>query len=241
MVREPREGAILPDDEVCLDAEARRTRARLQQDGAFCPLAAAAALAFHQVHRNATAIVSRRDYDNALGIAAAALSRLICIYTLRDPREGRVAIAVDLTKARFALGATQLRGAEGTIGELWVARGEMDCALPLIRRTGLPFSFAETRDLPHSLRQVVVRQEVLRRALQVVELAALQGAPEHPAGQENEGDRDRDEEVEAFHGCSLCSGRRALSSTMRELAPMPSAASQGPIQPSAASGSAAAL
>jgi hypothetical protein len=119
----------------------------LRSTDAYYPLPTAAAITFHQVHRNTTAIVSRRDYDEALGIAAAALSRLISIYTLRDPREGRVAIAVDLTKARFVLGATQLRSSEETIGELWVSRGEMVSAMSLIMRTGLPFSFAEARDL----------------------------------------------------------------------------------------------
>jgi hypothetical protein len=135
------------DDEICLEVESERTSALLKRADAHYPLPVAAAITFHQVHRNATAIVSRRDYDAALSIAAAALSRLVSIYTLRDPREGRVVVAVDLATARFALGATQLRGSKETIGELWVARGEMVSALSLIRRTGLPLSFAETKDL----------------------------------------------------------------------------------------------
>jgi hypothetical protein len=135
------------DDEICLEVESERTSALLQRADAYYPLPAAAAITFHQVHRNTTAIVSRREYDGALSIAAAALSRLISIYTLRDPRQGRVAVAVDLTKARFALGATQLRSSEETIGELWVSRGEMVSAMSLVKRAGLPFSFAETKDL----------------------------------------------------------------------------------------------
>ena len=134
-------------DEICLEVESQRTTALLQRVDAYFPLPAAAAIAFHQVHRYATAIVSRRDYDEALSIAAAALSRLISIYTLRDPREGRVAVAVDLTKAHFARGATQLHGREETIGELWVSRRELVSALSLIKRTGLPFSFAGTNEL----------------------------------------------------------------------------------------------
>jgi len=133
------------DDEICLEVESERTSALLHRADAYYPLPAAAAITFHQVHRNATAIVSRRDYDDALSIAAAALSRLISIYTLRDPREGRVVVAVDLATARFALGATQLRSSKETIDELWVSRGEMLSAMSLIKRTGLPFSFAETK------------------------------------------------------------------------------------------------
>ena len=145
--REQRKSAAVSGDEICLEVESERTSALLQRTDAYYPLPAAAAITFHQVHRNATAIVGRRDYDAALSIAAAALSRLISIYTLRDPREGRVAVAVDLAIARFALGASQLRGPKETIGELWVSRGEMLSALSLIKRTGLPFSFAETKNL----------------------------------------------------------------------------------------------
>lgn len=55
-------------------------------------------------------------------------------------------VAVDLATARFALSASQLRSPQGTIGELWVLRGEMVSALSLIKRTALPFSFAETKN-----------------------------------------------------------------------------------------------
>jgi hypothetical protein len=134
------------DDEICLEVESERTSALLQRADAYYPLPAAAAITFHQVHDGTATIVSRRDYEAALSIAAAALSRLISIYTLRDPREGRVVVAVDLATARFALGATQLRTPKETIGELWVSRGEMVSALSLIKRTRLPFSFAEAKN-----------------------------------------------------------------------------------------------
>jgi hypothetical protein len=110
------------------------------------PLPVAAAIAFHQAHGNTKAIVSRRDYDDALNIAAAALSRLVTIYVMRDPREGRVPLAVDLTRSHFTRGATQLHDAHETIGRLSVARGELLSALSLIKRTGLPFSFAIGKD-----------------------------------------------------------------------------------------------
>jgi len=95
-----------------------------------------------------------------------------------------------------------------------------------------------------SMPVVVVLQDRVARALEVVELAALERAPEHPADQEYERDGERYEEVEAFH--VLASSvppptRMAFRTTMKELAAMPTAASQGPIQPAAASGSASAL
>jgi hypothetical protein len=87
-------------------------------------------------------------------------------------------------------------------------------------------------------------QYVPARALEVVELAALERAPEHPADQEYDGDGEGDEEAEAFHdslAAPAAPARIAFSTTMKELAAMPTAASQGPIQPAAASGSASAL
>jgi hypothetical protein len=131
------------ENHVRLEVEAESASALFQRvQEIYLPLSVAAAIAFHEVHRSAKAIVSQSDYDDALSIAAAALSRLICIYTLRDRRQGRVAVAVDLAKAHFARGATQLHGTEETIGELWVSRRELVSALSLIKRTGLPFSFA---------------------------------------------------------------------------------------------------
>jgi hypothetical protein len=78
----------VPNDDVRLDRERARTEELLQSaQDAHVPLAVAAAIAFHQVQGNTRAIVSRQDYDDALNLAAAALSRLIPLYAVRDPRE----------------------------------------------------------------------------------------------------------------------------------------------------------
>jgi hypothetical protein len=139
----------MAEDEVRLEVEAQRATAELQQRGEdmYLPLAVAAAITFHQVHRSTNAIVTRQDYNDALSIAAAALSRLVPIYTLRDPRLGRIPVKIDLTKAQFARGATRLRGSDETFDELSVARRDLVAALSLIKRTGLPFSFAVRRDI----------------------------------------------------------------------------------------------
>jgi hypothetical protein len=142
----PLEGAAIVEEEVRLEVEAERATAELQQRGEdmYLPLAVAAAITFH---RSTKAIVTRQDYDDALSIAAAALSRLIPIYALRDPRLGRVAIKVDLTEAQFARGATRLRSVDKTDEDLSVVRRDLVAALSLIKRTGLPFSFALRRDI----------------------------------------------------------------------------------------------
>jgi hypothetical protein len=133
----------MAEERVSLELEAQRTTELLQSPAQlYLPLSVAAAIAFHQAHGNTKAIVSRQDYDDALNIAAAALSRLIPVYVLRNPRLGREPLAIDLTRSHFARGATELRGARETLTELWVARRDLVSALSLIKRTGLPFSFA---------------------------------------------------------------------------------------------------
>jgi hypothetical protein len=134
----------MTENEVRLEVESERATAELQQraEDLYLPLAVAAAITFHQAQGGTKAIVTRQDYNDALSIAAAALSRLIPIYAVRDPRLGRVPIKVDLTKAQFARGATQLRKSDETLSELSVSRRDLVGALSLIKRTGLPFCFA---------------------------------------------------------------------------------------------------
>jgi hypothetical protein len=134
----------MANDDVDLDRERQRTDDLFQSMMfAHVPLAVAAAITFHQVHGNTRAIVTRQDYDDALNIAAAALSRLIAIYAMGDDHAGRVAISIDLTRQHFARGATELRNTDGSRrGELSLLRGELLSAISLIRRAGLPFAFA---------------------------------------------------------------------------------------------------
>ena len=104
----------------------------------YVPLSVAAAVTFHQVQRSTKAIVTRDDYEDALNIASSTLSRLIPVFTLRNPREGRVAITIDPAHQRFARGATELQHSDGTsIGNLWVKTSEFHSALSLIKRSGI--------------------------------------------------------------------------------------------------------
>jgi hypothetical protein len=138
----------MTEDPIRLEVEAERTTALLQSaHDLYLSLPVAAAIAFHQAHGNTRAIVSRQDYDDALNLAAAALSRLLTIYVQSDPRVGRVPLPVDLTKSQFTRGATELRSGPESVRELWVSRSELVSALSLIKRTGLPFVFAGPKDL----------------------------------------------------------------------------------------------
>jgi hypothetical protein len=112
-----------------------------RHDGRRGSLAIAAGIVFHQAHPGAASSVSRQDYEGALDLAAAALSRLIPVYVMRDPPGERATLMVDLTHARFARGAIELRVRGETVGELSVARSDLLSAVSLIKRTGLPFSF----------------------------------------------------------------------------------------------------
>jgi hypothetical protein len=139
---------VMPNDKVDLPFEQARAEDLIAKIFAesHVPLPVAAAITFHQVHRNTKAIISRDDYDDALNIAAVALSRLITLFCLVDPREGRTPVVADLTKQHFARGATELRCHDGqpTVRDLSVKRSDMLSAISLIKRIGLPFSFAIT-------------------------------------------------------------------------------------------------
>jgi hypothetical protein len=132
----------MTDDEVRLEIESQRTAVlRHSVEDVYIPLAIAAGIVFHQAHPGAASSVSRQDYEGALDLAAAALSRLIPVYVMRDPPGERATLMVDLTHARFARGAIELRVRGETVGELSVARSDLLSAVSLIKRTGLPFSF----------------------------------------------------------------------------------------------------
>lgn len=133
----------MPDEMVSLEAAGMQANELVRGlEGSFVPLALAAAITFHQAHGNSNAIVSREDYDDALNIAAAALSRLIPLYELKDPKVGRERLLIDLTRQRFARGATQVRIKEVPVaGELSIRFADLRTAVALIRSAGLPFSF----------------------------------------------------------------------------------------------------
>ncbi len=151
-----------------------------------------------------------------------------------EPREilDRQAARADADRAAF------LQPREGAAHRLRLERetgGELGSG-PILRLTAIKRG-----------RLVHVLQDRAPGTIQVVELAAGERAPEQPADQEHDGDGEGDEEDEAFHAGLAAPAvpagetRSALSTTMKELAAMPTAASQGPIQPAAASGSAPAL
>src|SRR5690606_5993267 len=98
---------------------------------------------------------------------------------------------------------------------------------------------------------VVVEQDAVRRAVQVVVLAAVDGPEEQPDGQADDNDGHGNHVVQGGHGAppemiaqtadapTPAGGRarrRALSTTSSELMDMPSAAQAGVTQPRAAKG-----
>ena len=143
----------MPDDRVDLEVEMARTSAMLKTlENRFVPLAVAAAIAFHKARGNTRAIVDRHDYDEALNIAAAALSRLLTIYELEDPQRGRMPRLVDLTRERFARGATEVMHDGRTVArELSVRFGDLQSAVTAIKRAGVPFGLAAMPAPPTSV------------------------------------------------------------------------------------------
>jgi hypothetical protein len=116
---------------------------RIHQES-FVALSVAAAMAFHEAQgRSTAAILSRDEHDDALNIAASALSRLVGIYVMDEATRARVVMKLDVVSGRFLRGATEFRRSDGSIvSEMSVRRGELTSALSLIRRVGIPFGLA---------------------------------------------------------------------------------------------------
>lgn len=130
-----------PEAMVSLDIERARVEGMLKHaQGGFVELALAAAAAFHQANPKSQKRIARSDYEGALNIAASAISRLVPVYSSENHRREQVTVSVDITRARFANGAKELRSLEGwSVARLSIRRSDLPSALPLIGRAGLQF------------------------------------------------------------------------------------------------------
>ena len=143
----------MQEDKVDLRVERQRTVELLESfSGGFVPLPVAAAATFHDAYGETPAILGRDEYHDAFNIAAAALSRLVALYGPAEPHEGRKPIVPDLTRQHFARGASELRSHDGTptLRDVSVKHSDLSSALSLIKRAGLPFSFAVAARTPVS-------------------------------------------------------------------------------------------
>lgn len=104
------------------------------------PLPLAAALAFHAAQEGANALLPARDYDVALNVAAAALSRLVAVCAIGENSKLQAVIDIDLGSGRFRDGGALYERRLGPrITSLVVARAQLEPALEFIRTAGLPF------------------------------------------------------------------------------------------------------
>lgn len=110
----------------------------------FVALSAAAAMAFHEAQdRSTRAILSPHDHDDALNIAASALSRLVAIYVVDEATRTCAVVKLDVVNGKFVRGGTEFRRHDGsTVSSMTVKRADLTSALSLIKRTGIPFSLA---------------------------------------------------------------------------------------------------
>jgi len=136
----------MSEDGRLLSLEVERLRVhRLWRDSqaSSVPLALAASLTLHEVHRGTDAPIEERDYVRALDIAASALSRLIPVYTLGNAGQVRVPLQINFARQQFSGGATELRYEDGTtVTQLSVERPDVLSAIPLIQRTFSRVGFA---------------------------------------------------------------------------------------------------
>lgn len=112
----------------------------------YVALRTAAGLVFHEVYEDMVTEVVFDDYEDALDIVAAALSRLMPIYADAGQRMQPAALTVDLSRQRFRNGATELTARDGAVlGQLLVTRSSVSTAIFAIKRADLPFRFAQLR------------------------------------------------------------------------------------------------
>ncbi len=104
------------------------------------PLPLAAALAFHEAYRSADRILPRPEYDDALNLTAAALSRLISIYTIDERTRTPVVARLNLRSGKFRDGAAVYEHRMGNaMTSLLVRREQLLPAVEIIKSTGIPF------------------------------------------------------------------------------------------------------
>ena len=105
----------------------------------WVPLSVAAAFTFHQTRRNVVNLLFPEEYANALDIAAAALSRLIPIYT-PDGLGVPVPVPIDLASQKFRGGAAKLQCADGTVfSPLDIVRQDLLPALVAVERANIDY------------------------------------------------------------------------------------------------------
>ena len=99
----------------------------------FVPLSLAAALALYESLTNAEDDVRAGDYDEALNLAAIAMSCVAAVYTM-DHRQRWAKVQIDLRTDRFAFRASEVRTMNGgTVAPVYMKRAEVLSALPIIR------------------------------------------------------------------------------------------------------------
>ena len=103
----------------------------------YVPLPLAAALAFHAGQECANGLLPERNYEVALNLAAAWLSRRVAVYVIGD---SKLLAVLDITPGgRFRDGGTVFEHrAGGCITSLCVTRTELAPAVEYIRRAGPP-------------------------------------------------------------------------------------------------------
>lgn len=118
-------------------------RAWLAAEGPHVPLPLAAAWAFHEAHDALPAAMPRLEYEDALDLIAAALSRLVALYTIDERTQEPVPARFNLATGRFRGGATVYERKYGgrTMSSLVVQREQLPAALQVIKATGIPFHF----------------------------------------------------------------------------------------------------
>jgi hypothetical protein len=121
-------------------------RAWRASEGSHVPLALAAALAFHETYDRGRESMALRDYEDALDLMAAALSRLITVFRIDEHTRLPVPVRLDLGAGRFRNGASMYEQPRGrtALNPLVVLRAELPAAVDRVKAVGVPFKPADS-------------------------------------------------------------------------------------------------
>ena len=114
-------------------------------DKPHVPLALAVAKTFHDLELPFQGKVARLEYEDAMNLVAAALSRVVPIYTHAPDSETLVHAGASLANGRFRSGGSIFEARSGeALAPLVVRRDHLPAAVEAVKAVQLPFHFAPT-------------------------------------------------------------------------------------------------
>jgi len=113
-------------------------------DEPHVPLPLAAALTLHEVQDDKELLVPQPEYEGALNLVAAALSRFLPIYVIDGRAKDPVPVQLSLAAGRFRDGATRYeRNGGQALRSLVVSREDVPAAMEAVKAAHILIDFCD--------------------------------------------------------------------------------------------------